>query len=114
METYSTRQNKVSRLIQKEISDIFMKEAKHLCLGRMVTVTMVRVSPDLGLAKIYISVYPSTQGKETITTIKAEQKIVRTELGKRVRHQLRIVPELAWYLDDSLDYVDKINILLKK
>ena len=114
METYSTRQQKVSRLVQKELSSIFQKECSHLCRGKMVTITVVRVSPDLSLSKVYLSVYPSDKTKETLGMLNADKKMIRMELGKKIRHQLRITPELAFFVDDSLDYLDNINSLLKK
>jgi ribosome-binding factor A len=91
----STRQNKVARLIQKDLGEIFQQLGKPALQGRMVTVTVVRMSPDLSVAKVY-------------------PKPIRNQLGQRVKNQLRIVPELAFFIDDSLDYVDKIDQLLKK
>jgi len=114
MEGYSTRQQKVSRLIQKELSALLQKECRALCEGKMVTITVVRVSPDLSLAKVYFSIYPPSKSTETLALFNAGKKEVRLELGKKIRHQLRIVPELAFFIDDSLDYVEKIERLLKK
>lgn len=108
----STRQNKISRLIQKELSDIFLKMAKET-RGVMVSVSIVRVSPDLGIAKAYLSIFPSEKGNEVITHLTNNTKAIRFELGNRVRHQLRIIPELRFYLDDSLDYIENIDNLLK-
>ena len=108
----STRQNKISRLIQKELSDIFLKMAKET-RGIMVSVSVVRVSPDLGIAKAYLSVFPSERGGEVIEHLTNNTKAIRYELGNRVRHQLRIIPELRFYLDDSLDYIEHIENLLK-
>ncbi|MBR5893620.1 MAG: 30S ribosome-binding factor RbfA [Bacteroidaceae bacterium] len=108
----STRQNKISRLIQKELSDIFLKMAKET-RGIMVSVSVVRVSPDLGIAKAYLSVFPSERGGEVIEHLTNNTKAIRYELGNRVRHQLRIIPELRFYLDDSLDYIEHIDNLLK-
>ena len=109
----STRQNKISRLIQKELSDIFLKMAKET-RGIMVSVSIVRVSPDLGIAKAYLSVFPSERGNEVIEHLTNNTKAIRYELGNRVRHQLRIIPELRFYLDDSLDYIEHIDNLLKE
>lgn len=108
----STRQNKISRLIQKELSDIFLKMAKET-RGVMVSVSVVRVSPDLGIAKAYLSVFPSEKGNEVIEHLTKNTKAIRFELGNRVRHQLRIIPELRFYQDDSLDYIEHIDNLLK-
>lgn len=108
-----TRLQKVERLIQKDLGEIFQREAAHLFPGKMITITRVRVSPDLSLAKAYISIFPSTNADETLQNIANQVKTIRLELGKRVRHQLRIVPELAFFIDDSLDYIEKIDNLLK-
>lgn len=108
----STRQNKISRLIQKELSDIFLKITKET-RGIMVSVSVVRVSPDLGIAKAYLSVFPSDKADEVIENLTNSTKAIRYELGNRVRHQLRIIPELRFYKDDSLDYIEHIDNLLK-
>ena len=109
----STRQSKIARLIQKELSDIFLKMTKET-RGVMVSVSIVRVSPDLGIAKAYLSVFPSAKGQEIVETLNNNSKGIRFELGNRVRHQLRIIPELRFYIDDSLDYIDNIDKLLKE
>ena len=105
----STRQSKIARLIQKELGDIFLKMTKET-RGVLVSVSIVRVSPDLGIAKAYLSVFPSAKGEEIVELL---NKSIRFELGNRVRHQLRIIPELRFYLDDSLDYIENIDNLLK-
>ena len=110
----STRLLKVSRLLQKELGGIFQRESLTLCAGKMVTVTTVRASPDLGKAKIYLSIFPNTQNAETLALIKSHTKSVRYELGKIVHNQMRVIPELEFFIDDSLDYVEKIENLLKK
>lgn len=110
MET--TRQQKINRLLQKELSEIFLLDAKHLP-GILITVSGVRVSPDLGMAKVYLSFFPTTQAPELLKAIKTNAKTIRFDLGKRVGKQLRVVPELAFFLDDSLDYVENIDNLLK-
>ncbi len=109
----STRQNKISRLVQKELSDIFQKNTSSLFQGKMITVTTVRVSPDLSVAKVYLSLFPVKDKEAFITYITSVESQIRYELGKRVRHQLRIIPELAFFLDDSLDYIENIGGLLK-
>ncbi len=110
----TTRQQKVGRQIQKDISDIFLKEARHLVQGAMVTVSKVRVSPDLTFAKIYLSVFPFDKGTALLGTLKENAGMIRYELGKRVKNQLRLVPELAFAIDDSLEYVDRIERLIKE
>ena len=109
----STRQNKISRLIQKELSDILLKLEKET-RGIMVSVSIVRVSPDLGVAKAYLSVFPSEKGNEVVNHLNENIKAIRFDLGNRVRHQLRVIPELRFYIDDSLDYIDNIDKLLKE
>ena len=108
----STRQNKISRLIQKELSEILLRLQKET-RGIMVSVSAVRVSPDLGIAKAYLSVFPSEKGNDIVNNLNENIKAVRFELGNRVRHQLRIIPELRFYIDDSLDYIENIDKLLK-
>jgi ribosome-binding factor A len=80
----------------------------------MVSVTRVKISPDLSVCTAYLSIFPSEKGEELLTNINANVKSIRYELGTRVRNQLRIVPELRFFIDDSLDYIDRIDELLKK
>lgn len=108
----SMRQQKVSRFIQKELGDIFLLDAKKAS-GILVSVTEVRISPDLGFAKVFLSIFPSDRGDEIIKNIQENIKSIRYELGKRVGKQLRIVPDLAFHLDTSLDYLENIDNLLK-
>lgn len=108
----SIRQSKVARLMQKELGQYFQQEASKLVPGGMITVTIVRMSPDLGLAKVYLSIFPSEKSEEAMIEINHAAKSIRYQLGKLVRHQLRIVPDLIFYLDDSLDYAEKIDDLL--
>lgn len=109
----TTRQNRISRLVQKELSDIFQKNAASLFQGKMVTVTVVKVSPDLSVAKVYLSVFPVNEKEKFIEYVNTVEGQVRYDLGKRVRHQLRIIPHLTFFIDDSLDYIDNIGNLLK-
>ncbi len=109
----STRQKKVSRLIQKELADIFLKKNNELAPGKLLSVTVVRVSPDLSFAKVFLSVFPSADQNNIVNSIKDHTAKIRFELGQKVRTQLRIVPEIAFYIDDSLDYIDNIDKLLK-
>lgn len=108
----STRQSKISRLIQKELSDIFLMQAKSMN-GVLVSVTAVRISPDLSIARVYISVFPSERGDEIVRNLNNNMRAIRFELGSRLRHQLRIIPELKFFIDDSLDYLERIDELLK-
>lgn len=109
----NTRLQKVGRLIQKELSEIFLLQTKGVG-GTMVSVTSVRVSPDLGIARAYLSIFPSEKGQEMIKNIQDNTKSIRFELGQRIRMQVRKIPELAFYLDDSLDYLENIDSLLHK
>jgi ribosome-binding factor A len=110
----STRLQKISRLIQKELGIFFQREGQKICRGKMVTVSSVNITPDLGLARVYLSIYPSNQGDDDLLKIKGHNKAIRNYLGHEVRHQLRIVPELEFIIDDSLDYISHIDDLLKK
>ncbi len=109
----STRQKKISRLIQKEMAGIFLKKGVEIAPGKMVSITKVRISPDLSFAKIYISIFPSNGNDEVLKSIQEHSPKIRYEMGQKVRSQLRIVPEIAFYIDDSLDYIDNIDRLLK-
>ncbi len=111
MET--TRQNKINRLLQKELSDVFLLQTKAMH-GVLVSVSQVRVSPDLSVARAYLSIFPSDKGEEIIKNIKGNSKSIRHEIATRVRFQLRKMPELSFFLDDSLDYAENIEALLKK
>lgn len=111
MET--TRQNKIARLIQKELSDIFLLQTKAMH-GVLVSVSVVRISPDMSYVRVYLSVFPSERSEEIVKNINDNMKSIRFELGNRVRHQLRIIPELKFFVDDSLDYAAHIDELLKK
>lgn len=111
MET--TRQNKIARLIQKELSEIFQAQTRSM-RGVLVSVSVVRISPDMSYARAYLSVFPSERAEEIVKNINDNMKAIRYELGTRVRYQLRIIPELKFFVDDSLDYAAHIDELLKK
>lgn len=109
----SIRQNKVARLIQKELSEIFLFEGKNLFPGVMVSVTVVRVSPDMGVAKVYLSLFtPARNNKEVFGIINDNVKVFRHRLSQRIKYQMRSTPELIFYEDDSLDYMENIDKLL--
>ena len=109
----STRQKKVSRLIQKELAGILIKKSVEVSPGSLVSITVVRVSPDLSFAKVFVSIFPSNNQQDVINSINIHLPKIRYELGQQIRRQLRIVPELAFFIDDSLDYIDNIDRLLK-
>lgn len=108
----STRQLKVARQIQKDVGEILRREAAGLFPGAMVSVTQVRVSPDLGFAKLFLSVFPFARAAEVIDALGKHNKAIRGALGKRMAHQLKGIPELAFHLDDSLEYIENIDNLL--
>jgi ribosome-binding factor A len=111
--TESTRQKKVARLIQKEIADIFLQKGNEFAPGKIISITRVRVSPDLSFAKIYLSIFPSSNNSDILQVVQGHSSKIRFDLGNKVKSQLRIVPEIVFYIDDSLDYIDKIDKLLK-
>ena len=110
---HETRQNKIARLLQKELRFIFQEQTRSLH-GVMVSVTRVKISPDLSVCTAYLSIFPSEKSEEMIKNITKNDKQIRYELGTRVRYQLRIIPELRFFIDDSLDYIERIDELLKK
>ncbi|MCB0793254.1 MAG: 30S ribosome-binding factor RbfA [Flavobacteriales bacterium] len=110
----SVRQNKVNSLIQQEMAHVMQQENTVLLPGGMITVTGVRVSPDLGLAKVYVSLFPVKEKEAAMQKIRDHAQHLRGMLGRRVGKQLRIVPDLHFYLDDSLDRAEEIDRLLKQ
>ena len=108
------RQKKVSKLIQKELSVIFQKEIHQFLGNILVTVTTCRVSPDLSVAKAFLSIFPVKDPNEALEILNENKKFFRTILGNSCRHQLRIVPELIFYIDDSAEYAEEIDRLLKQ
>lgn len=108
-----TRQARISRLLQKELAQIFEGQTRQMH-GVLVSVTRVRVSPDLSICTAYLSIFPSEKAEELLKNIQTNDKAIRFDLGRRVRNQLRIIPELRFFIDDSLDYIDRIDELLKK
>lgn len=110
----TTRQKKIGRLIQKDMSEMFQKEVKELALGSLVTITVVRVTPDLGIARVYLSIFPPQRKEEVFNNIKDHNSQIRYTLGQRAGKQLRVIPELEFYIDDSLDYIENIDRLLKE
>lgn len=110
----STRQLKFGRLLQKELAEYFQKEARNAFGPIMITVTIVRVSPDLGVAKVYVSLFPVKDKESVLKKIREKTFDIRKWVGTRIKNQARIVPELVFYIDDSLDYAERIDELLKK
>lgn len=123
----STRQNKISRLIQQDLGDIFLREMKPVLGNSLITVTGVRITPDLSIARVHVSIMPIGEipatptepakpatKQDIIDTILTHAADIRRRLGNREGKQLRIIPQIEYYLDDSLDYVENIERLLKQ
>lgn len=108
------RLNKIASLIQQELAEMFRKETQTEAPGVLISVTAVRPAPDLSLCKIYLSIFPGEKSEEILSNIKANKSRLRGDLGKRLGGQLRTIPDLAFYVDDSLDYMQHIDELLKK
>lgn len=109
----SIRQNKIEGVIQEELSLVFQRNARELCLGAMVTVTQVRVTSDLSLARCYLSIFAGPPKKEVLQNIQEHSGRIRRDVGNRLKNMKKI-PELVYMIDDSLDYAMEIDSLLKK
>jgi len=109
----SLRQNKVNSLLQKEMAGILQTEGRRLLPGGLITVTGVRASPDLGIAKVYVSLFPVKDKAAALERVRADAQHMRGMLGRRIGKQMRVVPELLFYVDDSLDRAEAIDKLLK-
>jgi ribosome-binding factor A len=107
----SKRQQKFARLIQKDLGDLFQRDARPQLDGAFVTVTEVKVTPDLGIARVYLSFLLVNDKQAMLEQIRDKTKYLRQLLGNRIRHQVRVVPELQFYLDDSADYAAKMDAL---
>jgi ribosome-binding factor A len=108
----STRLKKVERLLQKELSIYFQQHATYY-MGKLITVTSVRISPDLSVARIYLSIFPTLDLDKVLEMVISDTGKIKFELGKKVKDQLRKMPEFKFFVDDSLDHADKISELLK-
>lgn len=109
----TTRLSKIERLLQKELGDIFQKQTQGMP-GTLISVSVVRISPDLSVARVYLSIFPSEKSKELLEAVRANTKAIRYDLGQRIRLQVRKIPELSFFIDDSLDYIEHIDQLLQK
>ncbi|MBS7377775.1 MAG: 30S ribosome-binding factor RbfA [Paludibacteraceae bacterium] len=107
----STRQEKISRLLQKEFGDIFVHYGRQI-QGVIISVSEVRITSDLSISRIYLSIFPTEKSAEIIERINADKGAIRYELGRRLRNQLRIIPELNFYLDESIDKLANIDKIL--
>ncbi|MBO5771575.1 MAG: 30S ribosome-binding factor RbfA [Alistipes sp.] len=110
----NTRQQKISKQIQRDIAEILQRDHSSLLRGLLVTVTTVRVSVDLAYAKIYISVFPFDKAQTALSLIESQNKAIRGALGNRMRNQVKSIPELQFFIDDSLEYIENIDSLLNK
>jgi len=108
----STRLQKVSRLLQRDLGTIFQQESRNMFNGIMITVTKVNISPDLSVAKVYLSLFATSDKEEMINAIRGHAREIRFKLGQKIGKQVRVIPELQFYLDDSLDYIEHIEKLL--
>ncbi len=112
--TETTRQQKVSKQIQRDIAEIFQREAAPIVKGILITVTAVRVSPDLSYAKIYVSIFPFDRNEAVMSALKENNWMIRKALGSRIKSQLKVVPEIDFFLDDSLEYIEGIDRAMKQ
>ncbi len=112
MEEYSTRQNKIARLIQREMADLLLRFNKERFHGKLISVTVVRVTKDMGIARVYLSIFPSEFALEILKEIRIASKQFRGDLGKKLGKSLRVIPDLEFFIDDSLDYIENIDKLL--
>ena len=110
----NTRQEKIAKQIQRDVAEIFQRDIAESLRGVLTTVTAVRVSPDLGYAKIYVSVFPFDKAQATLEVIEQQNRLIRGALGRRMRHQVKVIPEWQFFIDDSLEYIENIDSLLKK
>lgn len=109
----SNRQRKIAGILQQDVVDVLQKSAQEGMKGVIITATKVNVTTDLGLAKVYLSIFPSGKRDEIIKGIVSNTPLIRHELAKRTRNQLRRMPELAFFADDSLDYIEGIDHALQ-
>lgn len=109
----SKRQQKIARLLQKDLGEIFRLFATQQPGGYLITVTKVNISPDMSLAKVFLSLFGPGDKQEVFRSIKDQKKDIRHQLGVRVKGQLRIIPDLDFYIDDSLDYIENLDKLIK-
>jgi ribosome-binding factor A len=110
----STRQLKFARMIQKELGELFQRDNRHLLNGAFVTVTRCEMSPDLSVAKVHLSFLLSSEKETLLQNIEDHKKSIRQQLGAKIRHQVRIVPELVFYLDEGAEYASHIEKVMNK
>ena len=114
-EIESNRQKKIAGVLQKDLVDILQGAARSGGLTNIIiSVTKVNVTVDLSVAKVYLSIFPHNKGKELLEGIQSNAPLIKHELAQRVRHQLRKMPSLKFYVDDSLEYIENIEKSLKR
>jgi len=109
----STRQRKFARLMQKELSGIFQKEAREYAGGSLLTITIVRVTPDLGLAKVYLSFFPEDKSGEKLAKLQNEKAIIKKILGGKIRNEVRVIPDIIFFVDDTYEEVSQMSTLIQ-
>lgn len=109
----TVRMEKIAALIQRELAVIFQQQMNTMFSGTMITVTRVRVSPDMGLASSYLSFFPVEKRDEALKLVEEKRLHLRKLLGEKVGKQIRKIPDLRFFIDDSLDYYEEIEKLLK-
>jgi ribosome-binding factor A len=110
----SKRQQKFAGVLQEELAQIFQREGAAYLPNTLVTITRVRVSPDLAVAKVYLSFFNTTNTTLSINTVNAHAGVIRYKLGSRIRHQVRVVPELTFFVDDTNEYVERMDQIFEK
>ncbi len=110
----TTRQQKIARQLQRDLAEILQRDCAELFRGLLLTVTAVRVSPDFGYAKIYVSVFPFDRNEEVLEKLTTHNWAIRKSLGSRIKNQLKVVPEIDFFLDDSLEYIESIDRAIKR
>ncbi len=110
----ATRQQKIARLMQKDLGDIFVRYAKRIGNNLLISVSEVRISPDLSISHVYLSIFPSARAGEILNKIEEDSHSIRFELGNLEHNQLRIIPELNFHIDTTLDRMEAIDQLLGK
>ena len=112
--TEGKRQKQVAAVINQELNNIFLRMGLNMSGGGMISISSVKITPDLFEARVYLSFFQIDDKEAALTKIKDRYKEIRRELGTRVRHQLRSIPQLTFYIDDTLDYVDKMEQIFKE
>ncbi len=108
----SKRQQKFARLLQKELAEVFQRDVPHLLNGAYISISTVRTSPDLGVVKVYLSLLLAKDPKAIMATVRENTKAIRHALAQRIKSQVRVIPELNFFLDDSAEYAAKMDKII--